>query len=393
LFALVLPFKSQAQDFWVPAGLDGMDVTCMAAAPNGAVFAGSAGHGLYRMAAGGAWQQVLDPARDITCIAVAGNGSVFIGLRDSSSVLRSTDNGDGWTQLPALNGPVTALTVNAAGFVYAGATYISWSENNGGRWADMPWFKYRGSIQSLAIHWSGLLFGIPTANGDRVVRSTDHSNWWDESFLRKGCRALAIDPGGRIFVAADSGVYRSDNASDTWKEMNNGLATRNLRCIALPKRGELFVGAAGGGVYHSIDSAATWMAVNAGLGNLELRSLALAPDGFLYAGTARGVYRSARTTTDAPAPVAIATAPALEQNYPNPVATATAIAYTLPRRGRATLAVYDMLGRRVAVLADAWQAPGRHVARWDASALPAGMYLCRLDAAGISRSRVLSVAR
>jgi hypothetical protein len=44
-----------------------------------------------------------------------------------------------------------------------------------------------------------------------------------------------------------------------------------------------------------------------------------------------------------------------------------------------SLAVFDVLGREVALLVDAAKTPGGHTVPWDAGAMPAGTYLCRLQ--------------
>ncbi len=82
--------------------------------------------------------------------------------------------------------------------------------------------------------------------------------------------------------------------------------------------------------------------------------------------------------------------------YPNP-ADATGggavLAYTLERASAVSVSVHDALGRRVRLIeASAQRAAGRHTAQWDlhddAGRRPAaGMYLLRVDVAGVSRIR------
>ncbi len=74
---------------------------------------------------------------------------------------------------------------------------------------------------------------------------------------------------------------------------------------------------------------------------------------------------------------------------PNPVRGATTLRFALRESGPARLAVYDALGREVARLVDATTAAGEHSVIFDASALPAGLYLVRLDANGASTSETL----
>lgn len=74
------------------------------------------------------------------------------------------------------------------------------------------------------------------------------------------------------------------------------------------------------------------------------------------------------------------TAYQLRPNYPNPFHAATTISYTVPRTSDITLEVFDVLGRKVATLAEGTVAAGSHQVAFDASHLPAGVYVCQLRA-------------
>ena len=77
---------------------------------------------------------------------------------------------------------------------------------------------------------------------------------------------------------------------------------------------------------------------------------------------------------------------ALEGNYPNPFNPTTEIAFALPEATRVRLAVYDAMGREVARLADGPMGAGYRRIRFDASSLPSGVYLYRLEAGTFSRT-------
>jgi hypothetical protein len=73
----------------------------------------------------------------------------------------------------------------------------------------------------------------------------------------------------------------------------------------------------------------------------------------------------------------------LSQNYPNPFNPATRIRFSVPSAGFVRLRVTDVLGRETAVLAEGYFQAGPHHLEWDASGIPAGVYLCRLEAGGV----------
>jgi hypothetical protein len=83
----------------------------------------------------------------------------------------------------------------------------------------------------------------------------------------------------------------------------------------------------------------------------------------------------------------------LLQNYPNPFNPGTTIGYRLPAAGSVRLEIFDMLGRVVETLAQGKQNPGEHSVRWDATGVPAGVYLCRLEAGGFVRTVRLVLVR
>jgi hypothetical protein len=66
-------------------------------------------------------------------------------------------------------------------------------------------------------------------------------------------------------------------------------------------------------------------------------------------------------------------------SWPNPFNPATIVSYQTAVSGRVMLAAYDLLGRKVAVLVDGPVAAGSHSVSFDASGLPSGMYLLRLQ--------------
>ncbi len=82
----------------------------------------------------------------------------------------------------------------------------------------------------------------------------------------------------------------------------------------------------------------------------------------------------------------------LDPPAPNPSAGTVRLAYAVGAAGTVRLAVYDVLGREVAVLADGPQAPGPQVAEWPA-AVASGVYVVRLEAGGVVRTRTVVVTR
>ena len=84
---------------------------------------------------------------------------------------------------------------------------------------------------------------------------------------------------------------------------------------------------------------------------------------------------------------------------PNPFNPATTLRFELPRTGAVRVAAYDLSGRRVRRLLDAPRLEaGAHVLRWDGRrddgrALPSGIYVLRLEAAGMRTHRRVTLVK
>ena len=90
---------------------------------------------------------------------------------------------------------------------------------------------------------------------------------------------------------------------------------------------------------------------------------------------------------------AVLSEPTLAQNYPNPVQGYTQIEYTLAEADNVSLILYDMLGREVEQLVSAYQPAGVHRISVDASQLPSGIYIYRMQTDSFSAVRQFVVAK
>lgn len=72
----------------------------------------------------------------------------------------------------------------------------------------------------------------------------------------------------------------------------------------------------------------------------------------------------------------------LKQNYPNPFNPVTSISFGIPQSGNAKLSVFDILGREVAVLVNENLTAGEYKINFNASNLPSGVYMYRLNVNG-----------
>ncbi len=83
----------------------------------------------------------------------------------------------------------------------------------------------------------------------------------------------------------------------------------------------------------------------------------------------------------------------LDPPRPNPLRGRGRISFALAQSGDATIDVFDVQGRVVAQLAAGARAAGPHAVDLDATGWPAGTYLVRLSAAGVTRTVPVAVVR
>jgi hypothetical protein len=83
----------------------------------------------------------------------------------------------------------------------------------------------------------------------------------------------------------------------------------------------------------------------------------------------------------------------LWQNYPNPFNPTTVIAFALPKSTQVTLMVYNMLGQPVAVLQNGFLKAGYYHVNFDASNLPSGTYIYRIQAGDYRNVKKMTIVK
>ncbi len=83
----------------------------------------------------------------------------------------------------------------------------------------------------------------------------------------------------------------------------------------------------------------------------------------------------------------------LNANFPNPFRSRTTIPFTVQESGPVRLVVYDMQGRQIRLLLDRVVQPGVHAVVFDATGLPSGTYVYRLDTPLQRLTRKMSVLK
>ncbi|HEY3296062.1 MAG TPA: T9SS type A sorting domain-containing protein [bacterium] len=77
----------------------------------------------------------------------------------------------------------------------------------------------------------------------------------------------------------------------------------------------------------------------------------------------------------------------LSQNYPNPFNPTTRISFDLAKAGMTKLTLFNLLGQEVRTLTNEYLTAGAHQVNLDASCLPSGLYIYRLESGSSTASR------
>ncbi len=104
-------------------------------------------------------------------------------------------------------------------------------------------------------------------------------------------------------------------------------------------------------------------------------------------------YNADETSVREDDPVTMPAQFSLGQNYPNPFNPSTRISFVLPADGQVTLRVYNTIGEEVATLVNEVLPAGQHQVLWNAGGLPSGVYFYRIDHAGLTATRRMTLMK
>ncbi|MGH7495593.1 MAG: T9SS type A sorting domain-containing protein [bacterium] len=92
-------------------------------------------------------------------------------------------------------------------------------------------------------------------------------------------------------------------------------------------------------------------------------------------------------------PVATPSTFALLQNYPNPFNPSTTIVFSLENAALIQLDIHNLIGQKIVTLASGLWPAGEHRLSWEATGLPSGIYIARLQVGGPTQTKRLILAR
>ncbi len=315
------------------------------------------------------------------------NRTLFVTAE--GDVYRSVDDGYNWSKVLENNGiRFTAVDWFDGNLVYAGGGAGFWRSTDGGNtWEETGVPDMRGNKDFWDSEGQGVFDIHPDPHKTGVVyvtafgtqkglwRSNDAGVSWEKLLTDNYMRRAAVSPLNPNIIYATSssafsyggyqpesnGVLFSNDGGSTWTKANEGMAWPFAVCVELDSLGYVFVGSSGTGFQMA-----------------------------KVLGTSTSIENGKHQITDFK----------LMQNYPNPFNPTTTIKYAIPKTplnppfakggktgGFVTLKVYDVLGKEIATLVNKHQSSGTYTVTFDATNLPSGIYLYKLQMGSFVQSR------
>ena len=325
----------------------GGTIISLHATPEGTLFAGTSGGGIFRSADGGdTWVSTsaglqIPPDNRLPSLLVLTQEGNTLYAGANSNLFYSIDNGDSWQQLSHFQDEIVGIS----GVAFIGDTiYIGrhieesvfFSNDNGRSWTQLDnGLTDRGPPRLFAIgttlfaqmwdhvfrlkagekSWTKLtiqdLWKTDTAESDitkfvisseviyaatvdgGLFRSTDMGNWWQsikhEAMYDFDGELAAL--GTTIFYIGDSQVFHSTDAGNSWTMYNSNLTNQEILSMTVLSENRLYVGTLSG-VFRSADGGKSWTKTNTGIINTHIEDLVFFRNA-LYAITDGGIVKSA----------------------------------------------------------------------------------------------------
>ena len=308
----------------------GGNILTLYATPEGTLFAGTDGAGLFRSTdAGNSWTpantglQPKDKYDSIAVSALAQKGdTLYAGT--NAGVYVSPNGGDTWHYMAGLQKHVRTVAIIGER-IYIGTTRdgVWYSDDNGESWIPINDGLENSEIRTLVAMGSTVF----TGTGNSAFRRRAGENSWTPISTGFAMQATDSNPirGGSTQSERDSlrtrqarqsvrigtfavlddmlymsmhtgtygGLFRSEDEEDSWTPITPELMKEHTIGTLAVSPTTLYAGTLGSGVFRSSDDGNSWKAVNSGLKNRMVSVLLEVNDETVFVGTqGGGVFRS-----------------------------------------------------------------------------------------------------
>jgi photosystem II stability/assembly factor-like uncharacterized protein len=272
-------------------GIETLEVTSIVYKP-GYIFAGTFGGGVFRSTdAGQTWLAPANGTNFAITSMVIDDEYIFAGTV-SNGGQRSTDNGVTWTEkLSGLFG-VGAMCKSGNKIIASTSNYTLESTDHGETWS------YITALDGAIIFSYYTMGDTIFAGGQtKIYRSLDSGNTFTTINLNLGFSIVNISAftfiNSTLYAATSyDGVYKSTDFGLNWIPANEGMGPKDVRALTLTDASSLIAGTHYVAMYRSTDFGSSWnKSVNGFPAGCSILSL-LESESSIYAGTRDGVYRT-----------------------------------------------------------------------------------------------------
>ncbi len=199
-------------------------------------------------------------------------GNAVFAITSWNGILRSTDNGDHWTDvtsnLPDNNFEGGLIATETAVFVSIGDSYKVWKSINSGD----TWMQASAGIEDYATITTMAIVGADIYAGTDnfgIYKSSDEGKNWisvDQTTTANYYNYIAIAGDSEAIFAATyrDGILRSTDQGATWSLSNNGIDIYDQPRTLFTTEGDFFLGTKGG-IYKTTDHGVSWSESNSGI--------------------------------------------------------------------------------------------------------------------------------
>jgi len=321
------------------------------------------------------------PTSSITYIAVKNTdpNTVWItygGYQTGEKVYQSTDGGTSWTNISTglPNLPIMSIvqykTATDRNVLFVGTdvgVYVKDENANGNAWV-----AYNTGLPNVVVTELEILY---TGGTNKLRAGTYGRGLWETD----------IDAGLPVELSSFTGSYNNNYIILTWttgSEINNygfdiERKSRNNKTDEWTK-----IGFVNGNGNSNSPKNYFYEDKNISSGTYSYRLKQIDYNGQIKHSDVIEVFTKVAPTKYA-----------LDQNYPNPFNPATIIKYQLPKSGLVQLKIFNLLGSEVAVLVNEVKTEGEYSVNFDASNLPTGVYLYKLQSGNFVETKKLMLLK
>ena len=281
-------------------------IQTMAVTPEGVLYAGSFGMGMFRSQDHGeSWEMWNAGLQDpfLLCLALLPGEYVYAGtvrggvfrLKLGEAKWESVQQGLEQTEVKSF------LVHQRQVFAGTGTGVFRWDE------LSRQWSRVGNGLNQVLVSGLALLDGrtlLAATAGKGLFRfdleASPETDWVDfesifvdpkERLPHRYLRVIAVNEQQHIFLGTQNGgMFRSRNRGETWEAIGRRLPNDSIRSI-VPLGEDLLVGT-GNGIFRWVQAKRQWIPLNEGLHQKAIQSLLVTPKQDVYAGTSNGAYRS-----------------------------------------------------------------------------------------------------